>query len=365
MIPTNHSFIMKRQMKLTELFKAAVPDKEKRVSLLQTNANEPSDQRMDKGDSCKATPKRRKKRFSDREDHALVDEIMAHHGELFGKTTSNVLGKALIWDGVANKVNDAGETKRSVMECKKRWSDYKRKVKRTITRCKTNASLTGILEPLESFLSGRQMLIAHVFHLDSDDENESQNFSDPSSLDEAPAYGHGCQYSSKGSSIDFNENPTKEVDLLSVSSLNSDTQDNLLSSQVCDVGHSSKTWQQHIDVALRESPAFTYETSSLELANVGLKLESIITQQIKTNYLLQCIQNDVCILLSLQRKMHQLLKNNFIELQKSIMSTGKLSKDRENYMELSLRRIHRKLEEMSSILHESKLQGMMTGEETC
>ncbi|XP_031762477.1 uncharacterized protein LOC116412415 [Xenopus tropicalis] len=300
---------------------------------------------MDKSDSCKATPKRRKKRFSDREDHALVDEIVAHHGELFGKTTCNALRRALIWESVAKKVNDAGETKRSVMECKKRWSDYKRKVKRTINHFKMNASVTGILEPLDSFLSGRQMHVAHIFHLNSDDQNAIQILSDTSYLDEAPD-GHKCQY--------VNENSMDVVDLLSISSMNSDHQDNFPLSQPCDIGQSSKTSQWHIGA---QSPPITCKASLLGLSDLELKLDSLIEQQTKTNEILQCIQKDIGILLSLQRKMNWLLRNNFTELQRSIMFIEKMLKDQENYLELSLQRIHRKLEGMNCILRESKLQG--------
>ncbi|XP_053546294.1 uncharacterized protein LOC128638386 [Bombina bombina] len=93
--------------------------------------------------------------------------------------------KKAIWDNVVRKVNGVSGTQRSLIDCKKRWNDYRRKIKSTIAKSRLHESATGEREPLEAFLTRRQLIIAKFFKMGEEDNNrEKQETSSDSCLEE-------------------------------------------------------------------------------------------------------------------------------------------------------------------------------------
>ncbi|KAE8574119.1 hypothetical protein XENTR_v10024956 [Xenopus tropicalis] len=289
---------------------------------------------------CTSVQKKKKKRFSDKEDHVLVDEIMVHATELFGKNARIALGRSNIWVSVTKKVNKVSETKRTVQDCKKRWNDYKRKIKRTIDDIR-KLPASGNAEPLENFLSTRQMHVVKYFQMDSDDHSLVEEVPDPLSH----IYSLDSEDDSSKGSVSF-LNQTKE----------NDPQDKSIS-------QSSKQTTEYNTPDAQEKPTETVVLPK-ELDSLTIRLDQLMTKQNKTYEILQCMQNDIRVSQEMQRKMNRLIKTNFLELQKSIISIQSISRDRENQLDLSLKSIHTKLDEMTNALREKKLQDLMASDDS-
>ncbi|XP_041425229.1 putative leucine-rich repeat-containing protein DDB_G0290503 isoform X2 [Xenopus laevis] len=297
--------------------------------------------------SSPGTPaqKKKKKRFSDKEDHVLVDEIMNHASELFGKNARIALGKCTIWDSVAKVVNEVSETNRTVQDCKKRWNDYKRKIKRTIDEVKKFPE-TGNTEPLENFLSKRQMRVVDYFQMDLEEKNTIQHLSDHSSVEEEDSDEDFVDDSKKGMAFFLNQRKEHNPQDTSISQSSKQTSE-------------YKTPDAH-----GEEPAPTPVVPPMELAKLDVKLDQLMSKQTETYEFLQSMQNDIRASQEMQRKMNRLMKTNFLELQKSIISIQNIARDRENQLDLSLKSIHTKLDEMTNTLREKKLRDLMASDDS-
>ncbi|KAM4702982.1 uncharacterized protein WCC33_011544 [Rhinophrynus dorsalis] len=318
------------------------------------------EQKQISGSQWKPVSRKRKERFSDPELHTLVDEIMVHADELFGPKSSNVLRKTVIWETVANKVNNIGGLKREVEECKKRWSDYKRKVKRNVSELKASV-------PLETTLPRRQELVARFFKMDADDKNEIQGLSDDANLNQVQV----SQQSSLSLNIDsdcfdddFEPDSKKGLVFFTNSSSENDPQDKSISQSNRECQSSKHPSGYHKADALNTLRKHTPALPSQQTGRLDTKLDKLIVRQKDTNDILQTIQSDVRKSLVLQRKTNRLLKNNFIEIKKSFMSVQKMSRDHENHLDVSLKRLQTSLDELNNNLQVKNLQELMASDDS-
>ncbi|CAH2320164.1 tumorhead S homeolog isoform X1 [Pelobates cultripes] len=111
--------------------------------------------------------KKRKKKFSDKEDQVLVKEILSHVEQLYGPNASNSLRKTVIWQNIVTKINKEGGTNRTLMDCKKRWSDYKRKIRRVLTEKAPDVNM-------EKILNSTQLRVAKFFRMDQENESDTR-----------------------------------------------------------------------------------------------------------------------------------------------------------------------------------------------
>ncbi|KAM4652294.1 uncharacterized protein O3C94_014661 isoform 2-T4 [Discoglossus pictus] len=303
----------------------------------------------------KSTPKKRKEKFSDPENHALVDEIIAHLDKLFGPKSCKSLHKAAIWDAVVKKVNKQSSTKRTLMDCKKRWSDYKRKIKFILTRW-ANGSYEE--QPLEEILTKRQLRIAKFFKMDTENTSKTQELSEDSSLEEVSTSLPTILFS--GDSVDDFVNSSKRSSLVSNSFVESGHQEQSTSQH--GMSQSSQQASNADEFELPTEP--TPNISSLELKNFDTKLDQLIAQQNDTYEILQNMHSDIRAFLDLQKKTCRFLKQNFIEQQKSIISTQKISCDHGKLLDLSLKSLHNKIDELKNTFTERKLQDLLSSEKS-
>ncbi|XP_063291698.1 myb-related transcription factor, partner of profilin-like [Pelobates fuscus] len=111
--------------------------------------------------------KKRKKKFSDKEDQVLVKEILAHVEQLYGPNASNSVRKTVIWQNIVTKINKEGGTNRTLIDCKKRWSDYKRKIRRVLME---KAPVVN----MEKILNSTQLKVAKFFRLDQENNSDTR-----------------------------------------------------------------------------------------------------------------------------------------------------------------------------------------------
>ncbi|OCT77026.1 myb-related transcription factor, partner of profilin-like [Xenopus laevis] len=129
---------------------------------------------MQSSSQCKPAPKKKQKKFSHNEDRVLVSTVMAHANELFGKNALGALKRSSIWEGIARKVNKFSETERTVISCKKRLNEYKRKITKTINNTEPNI---GNAKPQKKHWSKQEMSVIRYFRLDSGSGNKTQQAS--------------------------------------------------------------------------------------------------------------------------------------------------------------------------------------------
>ncbi|XP_075047175.1 uncharacterized protein LOC142107574 [Mixophyes fleayi] len=356
-------------MKITDFFSSSPSSSNKAERTFIIDSTEQEGQIMShSGKICTTvqTPKKRRLRFTDPEIHILVDTILAHIEQLFGHKSLNASGKAAVWDSVVKKVNEVGVLKRTVIECKKRWSDYKRKVKQCIDRVKMQSYLSGKVESIEANLSKRQVKVAMFFKMDAEGTNEIQ-LSDDYSSDEGDGASSSQNVVIPSTNILNSEDEfidQKEKLSLSTCSINNSPQDGSIS-QSYEGSQAIKQPSESIkakssDGSMNHKP----KAAQLQLTNLDTKLDQLIVQQKNTNEILQSIHNSVTASLDLQKKMNRLLKSNFLELQNSIISTKKASSNQSSIMDITLKSLHAKLDEINSSLHAKQLQELMSSDES-
>ncbi|XP_063805671.1 uncharacterized protein LOC134983963 isoform X2 [Pseudophryne corroboree] len=88
----------------------------------------------DKTDAKTSNDKRRRsKRFTTAENAALVDGVIQHYNQLFGRSHVTTGGKEAIWQRIADSVNAVGVCRRRGDVCKKRFNDCKGTVKKKLS----------------------------------------------------------------------------------------------------------------------------------------------------------------------------------------------------------------------------------------
>ncbi|XP_053546290.1 uncharacterized protein LOC128638385 [Bombina bombina] len=309
----------------------------------------------------RSTPKKRKEKFSDPENHALVDEIINHLEELNGKTPGCAEKKKAIWDNVVRKVNGVSGTQRSLIDCKKRWNDYRRKIKSTIAKSRLHESATGEREPLEAFLTRRQLIIAKFFKMGEEDNNrEKQETSSDSCLEEVSTSITSFLISDSEEDFDI---PSKKSSSISSSIMGSDPQ-NKPCSQASEAQISGQSFTNLRAEEQGRSNKTTLITSFTEPAKFDSKIDELIAQQKDTNEILENMRSEIHRLVNEQRKMCRFLKKNFVVQQKSIMSTQKMARDHQNILDLSLKNLHNKIDELNNTACEKSLQGLLSSDES-
>ncbi|CAJ0927179.1 unnamed protein product [Ranitomeya imitator] len=180
---------VKRLMKITDFFQSSKPfsnkGKESPVCTTAINNAEQQEESMAlpgiSGTITIQTPRKKRERFSDAENQKLVDTILAHIEKLFGPKPVNVSGRAAIWDEVVKEVNKIGGMRRTVQECKKRWHDYRRKIKQVIDNLKEQLWMGGPTVPLSDVFTERQLRVAQFFKLDASDAPRNETHHESSS----------------------------------------------------------------------------------------------------------------------------------------------------------------------------------------
>ncbi|KAJ1180456.1 hypothetical protein NDU88_005677 [Pleurodeles waltl] len=87
--------------------------------------------------------KKRKWRFSAEEQEILVKEVREHQNQLFVTSKLPIGRREAIWQQIVDKINSVSEVQRTVVECKKRWHDCKRRTKEKMARNRKAALQTG------------------------------------------------------------------------------------------------------------------------------------------------------------------------------------------------------------------------------
>ncbi|KAJ1162189.1 hypothetical protein NDU88_002664 [Pleurodeles waltl] len=87
--------------------------------------------------------KKRKWRFSAEEQEILVKEVTEHQHQLFVTAKLPISRREAIWQQIVDKINSVAEVRRTVIECKKRWHDCKRRTKEKMARNRKAALQTG------------------------------------------------------------------------------------------------------------------------------------------------------------------------------------------------------------------------------
>ncbi|XP_063291699.1 uncharacterized protein LOC134576976 [Pelobates fuscus] len=330
----------------------------------------PTKSMADKSNSClpyNSTPKKKKERFSDHQVCIIVDGVMANADKLFGKKASNLLGKATIWQQIAQKVNREDGMNRTVNDCKKRWGDYKRKIMQTLIKLKQREP--GNMDTMEEMLTNRQLRVAKFFQMDLEiRKKETQPLHDELSFDgktwTQPLDDQTLSISSiDDSEDDFVPAPKKNSDSILLSSSVSDAQDKSISQSNEQVQSLEPNSKSHRSVPLEVSTNVTLNVPNPEGENSDAKLDQIITFQKQNNEILQSIQTCISTTLELQKKMNRLLKNNFKEIQKSMSLVQKTSKEHENLLDFRLKSLHSTLDDLKDTLHE-KLRDQMTSDDS-
>ncbi|KAJ1189382.1 hypothetical protein NDU88_006130 [Pleurodeles waltl] len=87
--------------------------------------------------------KKRKCCFIAEEQEILVKEVTEHQHQLFVTSKLSISRKEAIWQQTVDKLNSVAEVRRTVIECKKRWHDCKRRTKEKMARNRKAALQTG------------------------------------------------------------------------------------------------------------------------------------------------------------------------------------------------------------------------------
>lgn len=363
------------------------------------------------------TPKKRKERFTDQELHALVDTILKNMEQLFGRKVANAAKKAAIWDEVVSSVNMQGNIQRTLPECRKKWDDYKRKVKKTIDKAKSQPSSTDNIS-MEDMLPRRQMIVAKFFKWDTESTSSTQLLNN-SILDEGempdseddfivnqneeisseilivnspedmciphssadvskqPYDHHNPKPLTEGihSSVNLSKQPFEHHKTKPLKTGIHSSAD--VSKQA--VEHQKKTLKENINSSAAVSKPSKYqaaetskeiieptstESPQQQLPNWDSKLDQLIAQQQQTNEILNILRQSVSESLKLQKRMSQVLKTNFLELQKSIISNQVISNDQSRALENTMKSVQAKMNEINNQLRVKQLQEFMSSDES-
>ncbi|KAJ1115761.1 hypothetical protein NDU88_003983 [Pleurodeles waltl] len=72
--------------------------------------------------------------YSAEEQEILVKEVTEHQHQLFVTSKLATSRREAIWQQIVDKINSVAEVRRTVIKCKKRWHDCKRRTKEKMAR---------------------------------------------------------------------------------------------------------------------------------------------------------------------------------------------------------------------------------------
>ncbi|XP_066463058.1 t-SNARE domain-containing protein 1-like [Eleutherodactylus coqui] len=354
-------------MKITDYFVSKpFTDKEERPSSTPAinNRGEQDESMFQSGKSGSTTiqtPKKKRERFSDPELHKLVETILAHIGQLFGTKALNAAGKDAIWDKVEKEVNKVGGRRRTREECKKRWADYKRKVKQIIDQQKTQSSTVDPMPPLEDILSAKQIKVARFYKMDASD---SQKIKIPhkSSADTGECASSNENILTSSHIIDSEEEfmPSQNKSVEASTCLSSTSyQDELI----------SQSYEEPLAASDRHNPMAVSRSTLPHTATESqlqpeTQMDQLVAQQKNIIEVLQSIQKNLTESQNIQNKAYSLVKRSFLELQNTLLSQQKASSDHSAMVELKLNSLCTKLDEMNSALRVNHLQEILSSDES-
>ncbi|XP_075460099.1 uncharacterized protein LOC142496904 isoform X1 [Ascaphus truei] len=281
-------------------------------------------------------PRKRKDKFSEQEVQTLVNEIMAHVEELFGPTANNVSSdeKNAIWLGVWRKVNKVGGMERGLIDCKKRWSDYKRKLKQRVTEIRSSDSC----ERLETILTRREMNVVKFFQIDREDFIGNEELSDDANILPWKSAARLFQHQEVGDILLPFHQRDYSINSESDSSVEYEPEDQSIS-QAKKYQLLKQSFGRRKADGLQASTESTPIASSLQPERFEAKFDQLIALQKDSTEVLKSMQSDFRASLALQRKMIDLLTSNLIENRKSTTASQKMTRDQKN---LHLDKMHNK-----------------------
>ncbi|KAJ1129282.1 hypothetical protein NDU88_007653 [Pleurodeles waltl] len=109
----------------------------------QEDDNRPGTSQEDPHQNQDTYKKKIKFRFSAEEQEILVKEVTEHQHQLFVTKKLPISRREAIWQQIVDKINSVAEVRRTVIECKKRWHDCKRRTKEKMARNRKAALQTG------------------------------------------------------------------------------------------------------------------------------------------------------------------------------------------------------------------------------
>ncbi|KAJ1186307.1 hypothetical protein NDU88_003090 [Pleurodeles waltl] len=109
----------------------------------QEDDNRPGTSQEDPHKNQDTFKKKRKCRFTTEEQEILVKEVTEHQHQLFVTSKLPISRREAIWQQIVDKINSVAEVRRTVIECKKRWHDCKRRTKEKMSRNRKAALQTG------------------------------------------------------------------------------------------------------------------------------------------------------------------------------------------------------------------------------
>ncbi|KAJ1107997.1 hypothetical protein NDU88_005382 [Pleurodeles waltl] len=109
----------------------------------QEDDNRPGTSQKDPHKTQEREKKKRMCWFSAEEQEILVREVMEHQHKLFVTSKLPVGRREAIWQQIVDKINSVAEVQRTVIDCKKRWHDCKRRTKEKMARNRNAALQTG------------------------------------------------------------------------------------------------------------------------------------------------------------------------------------------------------------------------------
>ncbi|KAG8569273.1 hypothetical protein GDO81_014333 [Engystomops pustulosus] len=357
---------MRRLMKITDFFQSpssSTNQGEERPAPSQTIDDTREQEESMSGSITVQTPRKKRERFTDPEVQKLVDTILLHIQQLFGPKSVNAASKGAIWDKVVKEVNKVGGKKRTVEECRKKWFDYKRKVKKDIDNVKMHSTADAQLSLSELF-TRRQMMVAQFFKMDVGD-GQKLDVLDESSTDIGECVSTNDHVLPPAYIIDSEDefHPSQNKSFSSSFSQPSTShQDKSVSQSFKEPQFTSEPGDPHNSNAVDTS--IPPHTSTERQVQLETQVKQSLGQPKNIYEVLQSIQKDVSATLKTQNKMYKLVKDSFLELHNTLLSSQKASSDHSNILELRLSSLNAKLDEMNRALRVKQLQDMMSSDES-
>ncbi|KAJ1106193.1 hypothetical protein NDU88_003596 [Pleurodeles waltl] len=109
----------------------------------QEDDNRPGTSQEDPHKNQETYKLKRKCRFSAEEQEILIKEVTEHQHQLFVTSKLPISRREAIWQQIVDKINSVAEVRRTVIECKKRWHDCRRRTKEKMARNRKAALQTG------------------------------------------------------------------------------------------------------------------------------------------------------------------------------------------------------------------------------
>ncbi|KAJ1115146.1 hypothetical protein NDU88_003372 [Pleurodeles waltl] len=151
----------------------------------QEDDNRPGTSQEDPHKAQDREKKKRKCRFSAEEQEILVKEVREHQHQLFVTSKLPISRREAKWQQIVDKTNSVAEVRRTVIECKKRWHDCKRRTKEKMASNRKAALQTGggspapqeALDHMEEMVAAviRKEIVTGIQGQDSSDYQETTN----------------------------------------------------------------------------------------------------------------------------------------------------------------------------------------------